>query len=388
MDPSAPLECQDSSFGDLDDDQIWLLQHNALDLVLLENAAELARLVMMDSTNLERVLELISANSKGCNVVDSQTFKMWVRNPDEKMKEYTKGMVDTEKDYKRLLGPARKKIAKMRLGNKSCIAGIFAVALGDGEDVSGHYCAMFYSVVKNEVLVFDSMQHSPTGSFYSVFFLQLATDLFDAPARVQACFSQELSLQITGGFSGNAPLVIRMLETHLPFDDVVSLDEKYGLSRQSTESQNHFCYMWSIWYIHHLMLGSDPGKTANAIYEKGADPLTVIKKYMWGLFNHPSLKLINAIPATHRNFFKKNFPAVWTNDPQRDFGTDGTSDRLSIAKIVQPFRRYTFPSTVPRSGDIHAVLKASIAVPIPLTLQRSTPLTNRTLDMCLERRVE
>ena len=67
---NVPLECQFSKdFGDLDEEQELLVATGALDLVLMENAAELVRRVMMDGDNIEAVLRVLSRANRGCSVL-------------------------------------------------------------------------------------------------------------------------------------------------------------------------------------------------------------------------------------------------------------------------------------------------------------------------------
>src|SRR5271167_4487725 len=75
----VPLECQyPKEFGGLDEEQELLIEIGALDLVLIENAAELLRQVMMDGDNIEAVLRELSRSNRGCATLTSQTFPLWM----------------------------------------------------------------------------------------------------------------------------------------------------------------------------------------------------------------------------------------------------------------------------------------------------------------------
>lgn len=345
-----PLEYQDpDSFGDLDNEQKYAIEKGALDLVLLENASELVRVVMMeagDGKHIERVLEVIS-KSNGCMTIPSQSFPIWM-DPKTSRKEsaksgdftddeilvyddseYTK-LSNAKKIYATMVKTSRSQVELLKRNNKKgCIVSVFALNLG--KKIGGHYAAFYYDIKAKEVDVFDSMQQSDKGSVYTPFFRQLGAHIFNVSISKSnitkdMCFNKELSLQFTGGFSDNPSVMVDKTE------DKLSSEDKKFLNIQSTESQNHFCYMWSIWFIHLKLRGLDICKTAKEIREKKVDPLVVIKRYIWALF-HLNLNgtiLANEIPAKHRRFFNHNFLAIWTNDPERSFIRNDTFNRYSI----------------------------------------------------------
>ena len=82
------------------------------------------------------------------------------------------------------------------------------------------------------------------------------------------------------------------------------------------------------------MLGYEPFDIAQRIYENNIDPLVVIKKYIWALFNHEDLMLINQIPAKYREFFRKFWPMIWTNDPLRNLILSTKFYRYRIAPLL------------------------------------------------------
>lgn len=349
----VPLEYQDASFGELDDEQKYAIKKDALDLVLLENASELARLVMMeagDGKHIERVLAAIS-KSNGCMTIPSQTFPIWMdpktsrkesSNPkdsedDEILvyddSEYTK-LKDAKQIYTFKVKSIQKQVELLKRNNKKgCIFSVFALDLGKylENDLGGHYAAFYYDIETKEVDVFDSMQQSDKGSVYTPFFRQLGAHIFNVSISKSnitktKCFNKELSLQFTGGFSSNPSVMVDTSEKRLTITD------KKNLNIQSTESQNHFCYIWSIWFIHLKLRGFDVCRVAKELREKKVDPLVVIKRYMWALFhlNLDGTFLINEIPTKHRKFFNHNFLAVWTNDPERIFKLNHTFNRYAI----------------------------------------------------------
>ena len=320
-----PLECQDpDKFGYFDDEQKSMIRNDALDLVLIENASELVRQVMMEPGIIEKVLTLLSQTYEGCAVLPSETFPLRARI--EEKKDMNTG---TEKEYEQKVNNM-KKILKKIPKNANCVSAIFGLRVSDKNE-SGHYGSFIFYKSLLIVYVFDSMQATNDGSEYTHFFMNLARDIFgdDCIHDYDPHFNIYNSLQLTGGFSFNTPLMLDVEEYNEPM--ILNEVEEDKIRIQSTESQNHFCYMWGIWSIHLRMTGRDPYDVAVKIQNLHVDPLIVIKRYIWALFNYKDLMLINYIPEKYRDFFRQHFPVVWTNDP------------LRTLKRNTHFYRYRFP---------------------------------------------
>lgn len=330
---NIPLECQDpKSFDHLDSGQKRSIKTGALDLVLLENAAEIVKRVMFleAADHIEKILKVI-AKSKGCISIPSQSFPLWM---DPKLTYYTeKGSPDinknknmipyhleeldigdtNEKEYMRLMNQTKKEVNNLKRGRKDgCLFSTFALNLGED---SGHYAGFYYDIKTKKVEIFDSMQTAEIGSDYTPFFRQLGAHVFGvkiSETKADTRFTPRLSLQYTGGFLEHPSVMV---------EEEGDIKKYSHLNEQSTESQNHFCYMWAIWFIHHKIMGCDVYKSAIDIREKHIDPLVVIKRYIWALFHIDldGLILADQIPPEHRKFFDRNFLRVWTNDPERKF---------------------------------------------------------------------
>jgi hypothetical protein len=102
----------------------------------------------------------------------------------------------------------------------------------------------------------------------------------------------------------------------------------------------------------------------------------VIKKYIWGLFTFPGLNLINEIPSSHREFFIKNWPCIWTNDPDRSFVI-----LSEFGSPIRPFERYSF--RVDKPTTFHSILTNSIRLPVALIKEPRTVLTKAEMNKCL-----
>lgn len=311
-----PLECQDKSFdrAGLDDGQKDLIRTGALDVVLIENAAELIRRVMMRGNNIEKILTAVS-KTKGCIMIPAQTFPEWM---DVRLGlESVEGQNKYQNKYNLRVMQTKTIVEQLKKNHKyGCLFSIFALDLGGG--AGGHWGGFYYDIQSHKLEIFDSMQVDEEGSFYTSFFRQLGTHIFGVAFKdinFSSDFSFETSLQRTGGF----------------LDDDASITES-----QSTESQNHFCYMWSIWFIHHKIAGIDIFDSAEEIFKNHVDPLVVIKRYMWALI-HLDLDgevLVDQIPRKYRTFFDRNFLAIWTNDPERSFESEGKFNRYRIPEPI------------------------------------------------------
>jgi hypothetical protein len=331
-------------FGKMDEDEKELIkEYGALDLVLIENASELFRRALQKEKIFERILHnLVKAqNNPNIKYLESETFPFYVS------REIKKSFYKAEKAA--MASPSQKKKYedtvfeyRKKINRKYKYVAIIAVDL---ESSGGHYAAIYYS--DNKVTLFDSMQtdiseaqkdvYSETvisASEYTHYFYQLVSDIFpNATIEIPDCIKKEVSLQYTGGFLEDLPYFLEKLDPSAIDDET-----RRRLILQTTESQNHFCYMWSIWWIHLKLRGLDFATILNLF--KQNDPLIVIKKYGWSIVN-----CLN-IPVEHLDFFNKHFMSIWSN---------GKENKLSI-----DFKRYDIPKPPHCENDINNAFIESI----------------------------
>lgn len=288
--------------GEIDKEEADLICTGAYDLVLIENASEVFRQVMMREGKIEELLEAIIKECPSCSYIPSDSFEIWSPNP-----KYQSEI--TLDEYEKHVNAVKKHINKLKEEKKTVIVMSAAVLLGD----SGHYAAFVYYAREGVVRVFDAMQAGKEGSYYTDFFVQLAQDLFSVMAVVPDCIAVEASLQLTGGFSENLPLALAMAKgVEGLFGPKMSESDEYKLRIQSTESQNHFCYMWSLWYIQLIVLGLDPVQIIELFRSYRVDPLIVIKMYIYSLTLIPQFGFKKAM-GKFFPFFEAHFPCIWTN---------------------------------------------------------------------------
>ncbi len=314
-----PLELSDpDQYGDFDSGQLELFKHNAYDLVLIENATELFRQVMHDQPgNLEAMLKLVvEAAGSDCVYLTSETFLYHIS--DKTQENFPEVPVKKDNDankkpYYSTLARYKRKHLNAAVKQNKCIVGLFAVDLASG----GHYAAYVWN--NKKLLIFDSMSTSKDTSAYYPFFQQLGRDLFGVPKELAIpCIKGLLSLQYTGGFPQHPPgatedILRPQIEAaedkgdEKEFERLTALLDSITL--QSMDSQNHFCYMWSIWFIHALLAGYSLEELTTAIHKSGGDPLFVIKRYAWTMLQLAGLEK----ELEHADLYEKYFPMVWYN---------------------------------------------------------------------------
>ena len=198
----------------------------------------------------------------------------------------------------------------------------------------------------------QTTQNGVTTGYYTPYFIQLAYDIFNPKnVVVPDCIEEKLSLQITGGFPLNYPLAVEKSR--------LDAKTKIILSEQSTESQNHFCYLWAIWWIH-LQINKI---SLSQVLTTAVDPLVMIKTYGWCI-----LKILNLdekiFDMGHLEFFNYHFPAIWDNIPSGN-------------KLSRKFGRYLINTD--DCEDIDDALRKSISVKPPILVDNS-PVPQ---DLCL-----
>jgi len=303
---TLPLEILDSKqYGTFDLSQLQFINNeNAYDLVLIENATELFRQVIHKDWNLEALLKIVVESAESdCVYLVSEAFPYYLK-PDT-IKNFGPGPNIRASVFK--YNSAVKKYKETHLSDtikkNKCIVGLFAADLL----VSGsHYAAYIWNDSTKKLLIFDSMATITNTSAYYPFFQQLGKDLFGVPKELAVpCLKGLLSLQQTGGFAGNLPYITKLAMEQ----GIISPGVAMAIGNQSTESQNHFCYIWSIWFIHLLLTGQSLEEVTTIIKNKELDPLFVIKRYAWSMLKLAGLEK----HIDHPDFYQTYFPRVWVN---------------------------------------------------------------------------
>lgn len=312
---ALPLQ-QDPTFT-LDTEEYLLACIGAYDLILLEEATEIFRRTIFDNDLIEQILQRISYG-KNVEFLPRKIFPFWV--PPNYQKNYETETVfnkQIEQKYDREVKKYKKLFEKAKSPNIVGIFGFETVPISGNPNESFEHFAAFY-FHDGQLEVFDAMQcvedQCHFFSHYTTFFGFLGTQIFDVPknkVRVLQCprAPKGFSLQLTGGTANLPNYVKEALERG-------QIDEGYAhrLRLQSTESQNHFCYLWAVWYLHLRLLNMNFTDVVTYIAKNNIDPLFIIKKYAYCLFH--STRMVENVPEEYRDFFNHNFPVVWTNDQQ------------------------------------------------------------------------
>lgn len=300
-------------FEPLDEGEMQLICHDyALDLVLIENATELFRQGFHGEGVLEQALDKIVKGSKlpGATFLPSEAFPMYM--PEASIRQFYPydGSVSAgdklRRKYFQQVSAYRQQVESAKRTH-TIIVTVLAVDLGLA---GGHYAAVFY--VNGVANIFDSMQYrkgkKEEGGYYTPYFTQLVQDAFGSQVAIPDCISAMMTPQMTGGFFENRPQEVDRSLARRRIDE----DRADLLSRQSTDSQNHFCYMWALWRIHLYLQGIPVEPVLRDIVKSGYDPLFIIKRYSWCMFH---LLGLNQRLGDYVEFFNTHFPAVWANVP-------------------------------------------------------------------------
>ena len=307
----VPLELQDSDFGNLDKMQKDLIcKYNALDLVLLENANELFRMYMQEGKNnkkIEKLLELIGKDDRNSIFLPSNAFEIM---QNKKGNWLFKNTLDNKKELEDYILECNNKVRSVN--KKTKIYTIMGLDLGEG----GHYCGMVCDIEDGNIHVFDSMtgyyNDEYTLSGIHKLFILMAKKLFIGDSVYTGLkalkkyklkvneVSPKYILQPTGGFEEfTAPVLEKLNNKRL-----LKL-----INIQHTESQNHFCYIWSSWFIQIYLIGKLElfNEYVAKIESEKMIPLVVIKKYIIGL-----VELLDG-KVKYKLFYNRRFAEIWSN---------------------------------------------------------------------------
>lgn len=177
--------------------------------------------------------------------------------------------------------------------------------------LGGHYAA--YYITPTTVTVHDSMITSEGNGAYTPFFLKLGQDLFpNHRVEAEVVGRDEIGLQPTGGFLWLLPSFMKHVALKDPFTTQL-------LQTSNIESQDHFCWSWSLLYLHSRVVGQSLVPLRQRLKRTGFPQVAIIKMYTWLLLTW--LGLDSSFPEAD----KADYFCVWD-----------ARDRLN----VKDYRRY------------------------------------------------
>lgn len=314
LNSNVPLELQKSDFGELDEMQNNMICNlNALDLVLLENANELFRMLMQEgeyNNNIEKVMKMITKENKNSIYLPSRTF-------DIKQNLNDTWVFDQKSENRRMLQDyicECRNIISKKVNKDSIIFTIIGLDLGEG----GHYGAIICDIKLETIYIFDSMSGDYDETYYTSatqkIFANVAKKIFigdhaysnilntyDIDFKVKNVRNKYI-LQPTGGFEDFIAPPLEKLNN--PKNR--KLLNKINL--QHTESQNHFCYIWGIWFCQIYLRGKKElyEKIIKKFKKHDVITLVVIKKYILNIMQFLE-------DVDHKKFFYRRFPQLWSN---------------------------------------------------------------------------
>jgi hypothetical protein len=305
-------------FGEMDKEQELLIEEGSQPVVVVENASEFVSQMKNVHGFIEQIITyIINDNKKKYTFLGSHTVPVvlkqkWIDlypTSDYDMLYGENELTDTYDNIVKNVKPKRiPKQAILHIGADLGKVGHYGIAIKNG----------------NKVIVFDSMQIEGF-SDYTAVFAQFAEDIFGIRPTVLADPTKETCPQPTGGF-------VRR--------ERGESDESYLHRLQDLDSQNHFCYLWAIWYFHIFIAHGDDAVKGifQKLHENCVPSLVVIKRYIWSLLHsfYPTDKklgeLLTEVVSTEyekkidkktmdflTRFFMLNFRYIWDDLGTRQF---------------------------------------------------------------------
>lgn len=287
-----------------DAEETDLISYGASPLISIEHISEIFKGVMFDEDNMETILRTICEENgrDDITILPSYTFPLTKNG----LKPYS------ILKFKKVFEHFRKNI-----NTKYMVA-----LIGYDQEEVGHYNAFIWDLKEKNVIIFDSLFPSKEYLPYAKTIVRNLTPEFKL---VIPSFTERLSLQYTGGNSENYPLY---LSSHIAYMTEESIRR---ISLQSPESQNHFCYMWCIWFVHSYILGYDIVNLASYVWKKNLDPLTVIKSYGYNTLRY--LSVLKKDKEIFPNIIRDNFLYYWDRVSKETFDDNPP---FRIYEIVVP----------------------------------------------------
>lgn len=338
-------------YGKLDRSQELILEKydkQRAPLIVIENASDILRQIRDGSYFIEDVMEKILLDTKALFVfLGSYSFKQRDGGVPINLKA----------------GRNSKLIKELRekLSGKKITKAILHVAMDLGG--VGHYGIIIMD--EDKLIVFDSSLCDENQTYIDDF-SSIAKAVFDMEPYQPTCPTVEQCLQLTGGF----------VQSYHPKFGSEKL-RKWWLQVQSLNSQDHFCYMWAIWYAH-LYITQGLGKISQVIADirmRKIHPIIVVKKYIWGLVNNlypDNDSLLNIIHHSVRydsgkevpvntskrlaKFFLMNFRGIWddlgTGDYHRYDVVDCQISKFRQMKNVNEVMKYSLGDVIYRINEM------------------------------------
>lgn len=158
--------------------------------------------------------------------------------------------------------------------------------------VGGHYAAGIKS--GNSIVYFDSMC-----SEYRQFMEKYMKKRYGPNIKIRQNFNKNL-FQPSGGFVPNSPIKLKkLMEEQNVNTQNIDMNSSFHISQYDVLSQHHFCYVESLIYLCHKILGTPIGTSSDPEIR-----LRFVKSVLWSLI----FKYVNIRPSRKFEYFKRNFP--------------------------------------------------------------------------------
>ena len=234
----------------------------AIQVMTLENASEIARIILQEDGVFEKITNEIIKEC-GCNAPMNYKCKLTSET----------------------LNSSRKGVELIHLGTK----------LNKGGD--GHYVGAIVNHRSGKIYLSDSMGQMSGETPIFISYLKRHFSSYEVKNETNI-----IGYQPTGGFYPKtiSQLKQKLAQKNIQINDEKYLDQLFEISQYDELSQHHFCYIESFIYMCHKLLGTPLGPTGPR------ERIPFIKKVIYGLVH--KFGLLNRVSDSVKAYFERNFP--------------------------------------------------------------------------------
>lgn len=226
---------------------------------------------------------------------------------------------------------------------------VFTITLSFGE-YGGHYGLVFCKYDNNEwnICLIDPYTKTYINIFKGIIkdIIDLMTDRLNSESFGFGYFTKTMKLNVGSGIQE-----LSYVETDAPKTEL----QKYNV--QTTNNQDHFCFMWCIYFFEKLLLYrwrdnndyydcikillNDVSIIASKTF---TEKLKIIKEYIIDLVNEKS---IIELKGSTKTFFDNYFPCIWDNPNIQSFKII-----TSINRRILNIKNFKLYKLIKNSSDI------------------------------------
>ena len=289
---NTPLETiAPDVFDPLDKEQEYAIEHGMTNVVLTENANDIVRSFLNNDIPYKYRPKI--GRRKPTNMLDIILFKDIIKASGRKG---LRGIPNVAIEFRNINEFAGHFSFLKRPTKDSHAIGILGLdlkELGETDEYGGHYCAYIIDLEAKVIGYFDPMCDSVYSdpdeeiSFPHYLRSMLNKVLGDKESKKynieqEMKFSKLECAQSTGGFNNSPPQFVEYYRELYKDKETMEDIREFGV-----DSQNHFCYMWSLFYLYiNFVYEDDESNNYLQSIGNGISDLTLIPLALIKLFIH------------------------------------------------------------------------------------------------------